>query len=123
MASPDTYIKFYPGEFAVAMAGQSPQVKWAYWNTIAYYRCHTHCKGLENDDRFLRRLSELETDSDWEIFYNLIYGEYFKLDENGLWQQARTQLEFIEDKEKMDKWIQRGKNGAQARWSPKRKRK
>jgi hypothetical protein len=117
--SPDSYIRFVPGDFAIAMAGQSPQIKWAYWNTITHYRCHNHCRGLENDDKFLRRLSELETDSDWLIFKALIFGEYFTLDENGIWQQLRTQIDYIEDREKMDKWIKRGRAGESGRWNKK----
>ena len=117
---PDSYIKFVPGDFAIAMAGQSPQIKWAYWTTIVHYRCHNHCKGLENDEKFLRRLSELENDKDWKIFYSLIFGSYFMLDENGLWQQMRTQLDYIDNKLTMEKWSRRGKAGANVRWRKKK---
>ena len=120
-SSPDTYIKFVPGDFAIAMAGQSPQIKWAYWNTITHYRCHNHCKGLENDEKFLRRLSELETDEDWKIFFTLVFGDLFTLDENGLWQQMRAQIDYAEDKLKLEKWKRRGLAGAAGRWGKKRK--
>ena len=120
-SSPDTYIKFVPGDFAIAMAGQSPQIKWAYWNTITHYRCHNHCKGLENDEKFLRRLSELETDEDWKVFFALVFGDLFTLDENGLWQQMRAQIDYAEDKLKLEKWKRRGLAGAAGRWGKKRK--
>ena len=119
--SPDSYIRFVPGDFAIAMAGQSPQIKWAYWNTITHYRCHNHCKGLENDEKFLRRLSELETDEDWKIFFTLVFGDLFTLDENGLWQQMRAQIDYAEDKLKLEKWKRRGLAGAAGRWGKKRK--
>ena len=121
MNSPDSYVKYSPGDFAIAMAGQSPQIKWAYWACIVHYRCHNHCKGLENNDKYLRRLCEVETDEDWLTAKGLIFDndKCFTLDENGLWQQIRAQLDYLDDRKRLEKWQKRGRAGANGRWKKK----
>ena len=121
MASPDTYLKFHGDEYFRAVAGYSDQVQLGYLKALWYYRSHNHCKGLENNSEYLRRICEIDKEH-WPESEKVIFGsEFFSLDENGLWQQIRAQIDYAEDCEKLNKFIRRGKSGATARWGNKRK--
>ncbi len=121
MASPDTYLKFCGDEYFRAVSAYSNHVQLGYLKALWYYRSHNHCKGLENDSEQLRRICEIEKEN-WTESEKVIFGsEFFTLDENGLWQQIRAQIDYAEDKLKLEKWKRRGLAGANGRWRKKRK--
>lgn len=121
MASPDTYLKFFGDEYFRAVSAYSNHVQLGYLKALWYYRSHNHCKGLENDSEQLRRICEIEKEH-WPESEKVIFGnEFFTLDENGLWQQIRAQIDYAEDCLKLNKWKRRGEAGAVGRWGKKRK--
>ena len=117
---PDSYIKL-DGRFFHAVVGLSNAAAFGYLWAIWYYRHHNHCKGLENDSEFLRKICHCEKD-EWDKVFNTIFSgdEFFMLDENGLWQQKRAQEDYNEDTEKLMRYVNRGTKGAQARWGKKK---
>ena len=121
---PDNYIRFRPGDFFPAVAGQPSHIKWGYWNAIVHYRCHNHCRGLEDNDDFLRRLCEIEKDQ-WEHAKQIIFDndQFFTLDENGLWHQKCAFMDYAEDLESYNRAVRRSEIGNQQRWGKKRKKK
>lgn len=116
--SPDSYIKYRHGEFSTAMMGQPVFVKWGYWMAIVHYRCHRHCHGLENNDRVLRAICEVD-EKDWEYFKGIVFDndKCFVLDADGLWHQKRAEEDYKEDLKKLELYKRRGEAGAAGRWS------
>lgn len=107
-------------EFEMAVKGQPASIKWGYWAALSHYRCHNHCRGLEDDDNFLRRLCEMEN-GEWETAKPIIFGGFFQLDVNNLWQHARAAEDYREDCATYERNVKRGKHANEARWRKKRK--
>ena len=121
MASPDTYLKFCGDEYFRAVSAYSNHVQLGYLKALWYYRSHNHCKGLENNSEYLRRICEIEKEH-WPESEKVIFGsEFFTLDENGLWQQIRAQIDYAEDCDKLKRFIARSAAGNAARWKRKKK--
>lgn len=115
---PDSYIRFEPGPYFAAVEGHSSDIKWGYWKAIAYYRCHNHCRGLENNDDFLRRLCEIDKDK-WEHAKSIIFGggEFFSMDENGLWHQKKAEMDWMEDVQSYEMRVRRSESANKKRWN------
>ena len=94
---PDAYSRYYGNDFEAATKGWRPEVKWAYWSCLWFYRSHTHCKGLPDDNDFLRRLCECDA-QDWMRTRGLIFDNdlYFKLID-GKWHQERAARDYAQD--------------------------
>lgn len=118
---PDQFIKCRPMEFEMAVKGKPTFIKWAYWVLLCHYRCHNHCKGLEDDDESLRKLCEIENKEEWLKAKPIIFGGFFSLDINGLWQNAVAAEDYREDCSTYDKFVRRGNAGANARWKRKKR--
>jgi hypothetical protein len=119
---PDAYIRFRPGDYFPAVEGWSREDKWSYWKAIVYYRCHNHCRGLEDEDEFLRRLCECEPDK-WPKLKALIFDndQFFMQDENGLWHQKCAEDDWREDSEAYDRAVKRSASALKTRWNGKHK--
>jgi len=94
---PDAYSRYYGNDFESATKGWRPEVKWAYWSCLWYYRSHTHCTGLADDNDFLRRLCECDA-ADWMRTKGLIFDNdrFFKLID-GKWHQLRAARDYADD--------------------------
>lgn len=117
---PDKFIKYRPMDFEMAAKGHPAFVKWGYIVALCYYRCHNHCKGLEDDDEFLRKICEIEKE-DWIKSKPIIFGGYFQLDTNGLWQHAIAFEDYKEDCDTYEKAVLKGRFANSMRWGRKRK--
>lgn len=120
MPKPDQYIQYRPRDFEIAAKGHPAHVKWGYVVALCYYRCHNHCKGLDDDDEFLRKICEIERE-DWEKSKTIIFGGFFQLDTNGLWQHAVAFQDYQEDCHAYERAIIKSKNANEIRWRKKRK--
>ena len=116
---PDAYIPLYGDELNSAVKGYPSFVKWAYWTAIWFYWSHNHCKGLTDDDNFLRGICELDKD-EWQTARDIIFDNdhFFTQDANGLWHQKRAQEEWSKSLAKYNKQVAKSKKGAKARWTP-----
>ena len=122
--NPDEYIKLEPGKWFPAVSSWPNEVAYAYFLAIIHYRCHRHCRGLENDSESLRRICRIESRENWEShIMNMIFdnGDYFTMDEHGLWHQNRAKEDYEADKQSYQRAVHRGQLGVKARWGKKRK--
>ena len=119
MNQPDSYLKL-TGEFFHAIEGLPDDVGLGYLRLIWHCRHHNHCRGLEDNDDFLRKVARVEKER-WPEVKKILFDNdfFFTLDENGLWYQKRTWEDFSEDKKRLEKFIQRGRAGAAGRWQNK----
>jgi len=109
-------MKFDGNQYFRAVAGKPDCVQVGYLKAIWYYWNHNHCKGLENDSEFLRKVCEIDQ-SDWEKSMPVIFGsEFFTLDSDNLWQQYRTQLDFLEAEKKLKCYVERSRKALNERW-------
>jgi hypothetical protein len=95
MSKPDTWMPLYGNDLFVATRGHPPYCCLAYIKAIWYYWHHNHCRGLKNDDYYLRGICECEL-IHWEEVRNMVFDnqDFFTLDESGLWRQKRTDVEW-----------------------------
>ena len=114
---PDAYMPVYWGEFWMAVNGQPDFIIVSYMRALSHYWHHNHCKGLRNDDEFLRKLCQSERDN-WPESKSFIFDneKCFTLDADGVWQQGRAQKEWQKSVIALEKATNRGKMGAIARW-------
>lgn len=69
----------------------------AFFCLISHY-WHFECRGLQDDDEVLRRVSRC-SQKDWPEVKKIVFGEFFIKDENGLWQN----LNFKQEREEIIK--------------------
>lgn len=119
--APDSYFKFVPHDYMMAVHGQPSFIKWGYLMAISHYRCHNHCHGLEDNDEYLRRICEIERES-WPVAKAVIFDndKFFVLDHNGMWQQRRAEEDYRRDLEEYNKRKQRAVKASNIRWKRKR---
>jgi uncharacterized protein YdaU (DUF1376 family) len=118
---PDAYMPVYWNEFWMAVEGLPDSIIVAYQRCFSYYYHHNHCRGLPDDNEFLRKLCRCDK-SDWEYVRGTIFNNdrFFTQDRDGLWHQKRTEQEWNKSKEKYEKAVTRAKAGARGRWKKKR---
>lgn len=114
---PDAFIPFYGNDYFQAVEGHDELIAIAYLRAIWYYWHQNHCKGLRDDDEFLRRLCRVEKDQ-WERVRAIIFDneKFFTQDAEFLWHQKRAEEEWRKSVEKYDAAVNRGKAGAKSRW-------
>jgi len=119
---PDTYIKFDGDEYFRAVRGHTAHVQIGYLKAIWHYRSHNHCKGLENNSEFLRRICEIDLEH-WDETFEVIFdnNHFFSMDENGLWHQKRAEQDWIEDSLAYQRRVQISTEANKQRWKKKRK--
>lgn len=108
-------MPFFGGVFMSATKGYPLAVRGAYIAALWHYWEDTHCEGMEDDDVRLQGICECK-DDEWQSIKPVIFGKFFKLDNNGLWQQKRAIDEYKTALELLDKRVTAGKAGAAARW-------
>ncbi len=115
--SPDSYIPFYGNEFLQAIEGHSDSISMGYLRCIWHYWHQTHCKGIRNNDEFLRKLARIDR-SDWEYAHSIIFDndKFFTLGEDGLWHQKRAFTIWADVKEAYEKQVMRTAAASAARW-------
>ena len=93
MKKRSAYLLFYGNDFFEAIVGHPANVGLSYLRALWHYWNHTRCKGLPDDDDYLRRVCRC-TVTDWPEVRAILFDNryYFKL-ENGLWHQARGRRE------------------------------
>ena len=122
--NPDEYIKLEPGKWLRSVSHLPSEVAYGYLLAIIHYRCHRHCRGLENDSESLRRICHIDSREDWEsrIFHTIFDNEhYFTQDENDLWHQNTAKEDYESDKKQYQRAVHRAELGVKARWGKKRK--
>lgn len=114
---PDAFIPFYGNDFLQAMDGHEDKVVVAYLRAIWHYWHHTHCKGLLDDEEFLRRLCRVERE-DWDHVKGVLFdnNKFFTQDADFMWHQKRAEEEWRKSVAKYDAQVKRGRAGAKARW-------
>ena len=115
--NPDSFIPFYGNDFNQAVEGQPDYIAMGYWRAIWYYWHVTHCRGLKDDQEFLRRLIRVDKDQ-WKAASEFIFDneKQFTLDGNGVWHQGRAAVEWVKSKEKYEMLSKRGTDGNKKRW-------
>lgn len=91
---PDSFMPLYGDDLIRAVRGKPLFVKWAYWLALWHYWTHNHCRGLEDDDHSLQDICEMRNDPNWKLAKDVIFGEFFLIDQDGLWQQNRCKAEW-----------------------------
>ena len=87
---PDQYMPFFGNDFFAAVEGYSAVIVAAYLRAIWHYWHQMGCKGLRNDELYLRNICRVDS-SEWpEVQQVLFYSGHFFKNENGLWQQKRA---------------------------------
>lgn len=121
---PDSYIKFDGDSYFRAVAGHPDCVQIGYLKAIWYYRSHNHCKGLENNSEFLRRICEVDKEH-WEAAFGVIFdnNEFFTMDAEGLWHQKRAEQDWLEDSLGYQRRCQISQSANNARWGKKKGKK
>jgi uncharacterized protein YdaU (DUF1376 family) len=104
----DAYMPFYGNDFFAAVEGLDEPVIIGYLRAVWYYWSHTHCRGLPDDDEFLRRLCRTSI-ADWQRTKGVIFGGFFTLETvvnadnntvsnteqlSSLWHQNRARCEY-----------------------------
>lgn len=114
--NPDLWCPFYGQDFDRDTLGWHRADKWSYWSALWAYWVGK-CRGLPSDDDILRRICECEK-ADWARCRGLIFGAPDKFFQHrGFWHQKNAQERYKEAVESMEKASNRGKSGAEARWS------
>ena len=82
-------LPFDGAEFFGALDGHPNLVGLAYLRAVWHYWHHTHCRGLPDDDDYLRRVCRVEL-ADWARTKPALFGEeaLFRR-ERGLWHEPR----------------------------------
>ena len=93
--NPDSFIPFYGNDFLQAVEGQPDYIAMGYFRVIWHFWNHNHCRGLRDDQDFLRRLARVERDA-WPEAMSFIFDneKQFTLGEDGLWYQSRAVTEW-----------------------------
>jgi uncharacterized protein YdaU (DUF1376 family) len=114
---PDSFMPFYGNDFFQAITGYDENVGMAYLKALWHYWHHENCRGLKDEQEFLRRICGCDRDS-WAIVRDVIFDNdrFFTLDTEGLWRQKRADELWDTSQKKYTSAIIRGKNGAAARW-------
>jgi hypothetical protein len=117
MDSPDSYIKFDGNVFFQAVRGLPPYIAIGYLAAIWYYVHHNHCKGLKDNDDFLRRLCEIVPEQ-WPEARRVIFDDnVFFVKQKGLWHQKRARADYNQAEFEYNKKRKAGQSGARARWA------
>ena len=111
----DAYMPFYGKDFFGALEGLRECAVSSYLRALWYYWHHTHCDGLPNDPERLRGICRC-SDVDWDYVSPIVFGELFKLDGNALWQQSRSQEEYMKSIDKYESLKKAGRLGMKIRW-------
>ena len=90
----DLYMPFFGRDFFTALEGRRECVISAYLRALWYYWGHTHCEGIRDDRELLQRVCHLSED-DWPYAEPIIFGEFFYIDDDHLWQQGRCKEEYL----------------------------
>lgn len=104
-------MPFYWPDFWHAVEGFSDSAIVAYQRALSHYWHHNHCRGLQDDDEFLRRLCRIEK-SEWQKIKQIVFDndKFFTMDGDGLWHQKRAQEEWIKSSAKYDAAVKGGRN-------------
>jgi hypothetical protein len=101
-AKPDIFMPFYGNEFWPSVDGHPDFVILAYLRIIWHYWHHLSCAGFPNDEAYQRRIGRLFDDTQWHHARGVIFGQYFKIDASGLWQQKRATEVWADTKKTME---------------------
>ena len=112
---PDAYMPFYGADFEQATKGYNAQIKWSYVAALWHYWHQHHTDGLPDDDEYLRNICDCES-AVWVRTKGIIFGVFFKL-EAGKWHQKRAREDYKESIESYTAAVERGRRGADARWT------
>jgi uncharacterized protein YdaU (DUF1376 family) len=118
MLSLDSHMPFYGNDYFSAVDAQPEHIALGYIRVLWHYWSHNHCDGLRNDPDQLRRICRIEREH-WPAAFPIIFGDFFKLDNDGLWQQQRCKDEYKVAVERYESAVSRGRIGAEKRWRSK----
>lgn len=117
----EAFMPFYGDDYFTAVAGWPEKAAQSYLRAIWHYWKHEQCKGLRNEDEYLRRVCQCDKD-DWEEVRGYVFDndKAFTLDadpdRDSQWQQGRAQREYDASKAKYESAVRRGKMGGPAKW-------
>jgi len=114
---PDSYMPLFGNDLFMAIDAHGSVIGWAYLHTIWHYWHHNHCKGLKDDDDYLRGVCGCEL-NEWAKVRSVVFDndEYFTLGTDGLWHQKFADELWDKATEQYDKKINRARAGARERW-------
>lgn len=114
--SPDLFMPLFGNEFFQAVEGLPEEVGFKYLRVCWHYWHHNHCKGLLNDEEFLRRLCRCER-HEWPTVRQTIFdNEKFMTLQEGLWHQNRCRQEWARAIEIMENNKKRTQAANKKRW-------
>ena len=92
---PDSFMPFYWADFWEAVEGLPSDTIVGYQRALSHYWGHAHCKGLRDNDEFLRRLCRIDK-LEWSEAKRVIFdnAKFFTMGEDGLWHQKRASQEW-----------------------------
>jgi len=91
---PTAHLPFYGNDFFQALEGYSDGVVIGYLRALWHYWHHCHCKGLPDDDEYLKRVCRSQ-DHNWARTKGIIFdGERFFRIQDGAWHQPRCLREY-----------------------------
>jgi uncharacterized protein YdaU (DUF1376 family) len=108
---PDAFMPFYGNDFFQAVQGHTDSVAASYLRAIWYYWSHNHCKGLEDNDEFLRRVCYCDKEH-WSYVRGVLFDNdhFFSQDVNGRWHQKRAEEEWNKSESSYARAVAGGKN-------------
>jgi uncharacterized protein YdaU (DUF1376 family) len=117
MFKPDSYMPFYGNDFFQGVKGMNIEIKMAYLEAIWYYWSVNNCRGLRNDEDFLRSICGLEGKSIWPAAFQTLFDdhEFFTLGADDKWHQKRAYAEYQKSKVHYDQRVNAGKKRGQKR--------
>lgn len=118
--TPDAYMPFYHRDFFEAMKGHSDRVALGYLKAICHYWGHEHCRGLRDDESYLRRICEVD-ERDWDEFKVVVFDndKFFTMGADGLWHQKRASDLWQSAQQNYTSRVKAATKAANARWGRK----
>jgi len=119
--NPDAFIPFYGDEFFQAVKGQPDHIALGYMKCIWHHWSHMHCRGLRDDQEFLRKICEIDREQ-WPDSMAVIFDndKFFTLGEDGMWYQKRACELWREAKANYDRKVNQTAAASAARWGKKK---
>jgi len=118
---PDQWMEFHGHSFFQAVEGLPDQTAMKYLRLLWHYWSHNHCKGLVNDEKYLKRVCRADED-EWPLIKQFILdNENFFKKEHGLWHQKFARELWNRKIETIERNKQRTEAALAARWKGKRK--
>ena len=101
---PDSYMPMYWLEFWQAVEGEEDYVIVAYQRAITHYWHHLHCSGFDQGDDRLRRICRLNP-AQWGVAGGIIFGRFFKVEEDDKWHQKRCRELYLDVNERFQRRV------------------